>query len=715
MLRRTPTASLTKTFFPLLFILASISSAQITPTPQSAASLTTEYSSNRFQIKSSDPDFKSTIDAFTTDWQIQTTPNGRTISIRKNPKLAPEEYKLNIERLMTIEASTPTGLAWALQSLGQQLASNKRGAIIHDQPDVPFRSVSLDVARRFHSISTLKHLIRYCQAGKVRYIQLHLTDDQAWMFPTEVFNGVDKNNRTGRPAYTKAELKDLNDFANARGVTLIPEIDLPGHSTPLTTLDPDLLRIKDSESTNCIDFASPVVRAKLKQLLKEVAQTFPTSPYIHIGGDEAWYPTAEKDPDFAAAIAKLGPDANPGTVFIDFVAEMAEEVIKLDKTPLVWEGFHASEFAKKRIPPQTIVIAWEGWYYPAKQLLPDGFKVINGGWDPYYVVNHYPYDLFTLAPLERLYSSDPNRFGIVAWADGHEPSFQFAPSKQLIGSLMCWWEGHEWNAQKYLAPRIVAFGTSLWNRKGEQNYSNYLTRYSKLKSQIESQAYPFTVEYSGIQNPDSGEFTKHATLKLTPKNKNIKFAFRTDGNPPTADGISPNTSISTSESAIISVQAFENGEPTGDTFFYPTHKVTVIKSLSYKCPVKTTSAADPQFPAAAVTDGISDQLSSYWLGYPIPQTLTIDLKNSQPFNRIQVVAFWATRAPTHYKISVSDDEKTWRPVVDASKQTRPSTQSGYTHVFPTTTARFVRIETGVTPLFPSTMARINEIRVFNDK
>jgi hexosaminidase len=697
-----------------LFTPLALANANITPTPQSITKSSPIQLTNSFQIQNSFPDFDPTVKAFITDWNITSAKSARPLIITCNPKLAEEQYTIKLGPQTEVAASTPTGLAWALQSLGQTLNTKTSTQFINDQPDVPFRSVSIDVARRFHSIATLKNLVRYCQVGKVRYIQLHLTDDQNWMFPTEVFKGVDKDNNHKRPAYTSAELTDLQYFASARGVTIIPEIDIPGHSSHLTNLDPALMRIQGSESTNCIDFASPIVRSKLKSLLKEVATIFPNSPYIHIGGDEAWYPDAERDQDFADAIKRLGKDANPGTVFIDFVAEMAEEVIKLHKTPLVWEGFPASEFAKQHIPKQTVVIAWEGWYYPAKQLLPDGYKVVNGGWDPYYVVNHFPYELFTLAPLERLYSSDPNRFGIVAWSDGHEPSFQFAKSDQLIGSLMCWWEGHEWNAQKVLAPRIVTFGTSLWNRKGETNYPSFLKRLNDRTSQIETQAFPFRTKSAGITNQTSGEFINKVTLNLTPNNPNLHLAVRFDGEVPTTSDLIENPDIEVDDSKVVSIQAYENNKPVGETKFIPLNKVKIIKSLSYKCAVTSTSESDPQFPASAVTDGISDHLSSYWLGYPAPQSITIDLKSPLDFNRIQVVAFWATGAPTHYKLSVSTDNINWHQIVDASKQTRPTTQAGYTHTIPTTNARYLRLDAGFTPLFPSTMVRINEIRVYND-
>ncbi len=655
--------------------------------------------------------FENVVDAFKEDWTIGNFKNGRIVEISLDKKLEEEAYRINFGSTVTVKASTRTGLAWALQTLGQLINSDHWEKQILDNPDVPFRSVSVDVARRFHSISTLKTLARWCQLGKVRFMQLHLTDDQNWMLPSNVFPHVDSRNQHHLPAYTAAELKDLQSFASARGVTIVPEIDIPGHCSLLVASDPKLFRIQNSASVGCVNFGPPLVRAKLKQLIGETARLFSGSPYIHIGGDEAWYPDAEKDPQMKAAMAQLGPNSNPSQVFVDFVGEMADEVIRLKKKPIVWEGFAASDFAKKRIPKETVVVAWEGTYYPADKLIADGYQVVNAGWDPYYVVNHFPYDSFTLVPLERLFRSYYHHFGIVS---GLMAPVRLSHGPLLKGAMLCWWEGHEWNTQWTLPNRIVAFGSRLWNWEDARKYATFKSDLDDAGLKVMHQAYPFDFLCEGSLSTDESLFSSKVVVTMKPSSTNLRLAWRTDKKMPQVSDEKAENSVTITSDTVLSVQAYRGSTPVGETQMIPFHKVTVVPNLAFHCRVTTSCQSDPQFAAKLVTDGVSDLVSGFWLAYPNPQTLTIDLAAVKTVGRLEVVGFWATGAPTRYRLAVSSDGKNFTDVVDASKQTAPSTKDGYVHHISPVSARYIRIETLGSDLFPSTMTRINEIRAFEN-
>lgn len=428
----------------------------------------------RIALPESGP-FMQQVRAFAEDRPSNVGPNGKRLRVLLDPRLDEEEYRLVFGSSVEIRAATPIGAAWAFQTLEQVLDDNVVAVKISDKPAHAFRAVSLDVARRYHSVSTLRSMVRWCQAAKVRTLFLHLTDDQNWMLPTEVVKGVDRFNTHGKPAYTRDEMRDLQAFASARGVSIVPELDIPGHSSLLVRHDPALFQIQGSASSNCINFGSPKVREVVGRLLDEMAATFDRSPYLHIGGDEAWYPDAQKDPHMAEAMTRLGSGAGPAEVFADFVGFAAERALSHGKTPVVWEGFGRTDFARKRIPRETIVIAWEGHYYPPEQLVADGYRVVNAGWDPLYVVHHYPFPAMTLAPLPRLYAFDPNVFGHVAGPEGPLRT-DLRPHGSVMGGLLCWWEGPEWSAHQTLPLRILAFGARLWNPAGETDYAPFLRR-----------------------------------------------------------------------------------------------------------------------------------------------------------------------------------------------------------------------------------------------
>ena len=701
-------------FLFLPFLARAQEPSELLPAPRTVVSGPAINVATTFRIANSVPAFNKQIDAFQLDCGGLKSNPSEVVNIVRDPKLAQEEYRLTLGRSIRLSASTPTGASWGLATL-QQLRGRKVAIrLIDDRPEVPFRCVTLDVARRFHSIATLKTIARWCQAAKVRYLQLHLTDDQNWMFPTTVLKGADQGNASRRPAYTLPELRDLQAFASARGVTVIPEIDMPGHSTLAVRVNPSLFQIKGSASNNCLNFGSPEVRATLKQLLREVAEVFPSAPMIHFGGDEAWYPDAESDPQFKMAMSVLGNGSTPQDVFADFIGAMSEEVIRLGRTPMVWEGFASSPFARKRIPKQTVVVAWEGTYYPARKLTGDGFKVINAGWDPYYVVNHYPYDVDTLVPLEYLYHANYRHFAVVSGNASPDLAFDWAYPRQVLGSMLCWWEGYEWNALSTLPPRIAAMGARLWNPAGETDYKGFLHRLKQVASTVDKAAYPFEVKLLGARPQNPEQFLDAVRLKVVPRETGLRIAIRTDGAPPSLRDLAPDSGAVISKTSVVAIQAYRGNRPAGETRFVQLNRVTETPNLAMGRPVTTTAESDPQFPAQRVTDGVSDQLSSYWLAYPNPQFLTIDLGSVKAIDRIEVVACWASGAPTRYRLSVSRDGRAFQTVVDASTQSAPSTKEGYAHRIERTRARYVRIQTLGGGLFPPTMTRINQIRVVDD-
>ncbi|HLO98390.1 MAG TPA: family 20 glycosylhydrolase [Fimbriimonas sp.] len=698
-----------------LFLLAIAGSTfgQLIPQPVFQSNTTTSSKTPTFVFPSPSAGVAREIDAFRTDFPALQSAMGRKVKVAIDPKLAPEQYKLSMGSVVQIRAGSRTGVAWALQSLGQIASSNVSSTQIEDKPSFPFRCVMIDVARRYHSLSTLRQIVRWCQAGKVRFIQLHLTDDQNWMLPTTVLAGVDKNNAHKRPTYTRQELTELQAFASARGVTIIPEIDIPGHSSLLVKLDPEQFQIKGSQSTGCINFGSPRVRQTMRKLIAETASLFKESPYIHIGGDEAWYPDAEKDPIFAQKMKSNSKTPSPSEVFVDFVGEMSEAVLSHKKRPIVWEGFGRTDFARTRIPSKTIVVAWEGDYYPAKDLANDGYNIINAGWDPCYVVNHYPYDQFTLAPLPNLYQIDPFKFGLFNRVKPEERSTQLPKSDKMLGSLMCWWEGHEWNAHTTLPNRIIALGSKLWHQEGESDYRSFSTRMANALHRIQTATQPFDVAVEGAISPGQTMFTNRAIVRPVSSDPTLSFAFRTDTNPPKVDDIKP--SLEVSENTVVTIQAYRNGTRIGEVAFINLKKVTVVPNLAMGAKVIGSTPQDPQFPAQLVTDGVADNESAFWLGYAIPCSLTIDLGAAKEFNRVDVVPFWAARQAVLYKVETSLDASTWTLAADASTQKAVPTAAGYVHRFAKRKARYVRVQIMGTSQFPPTMARINEVRVFDDK
>lgn len=198
------------------------------------------------------------------------------------PGFPNEGYKLSVSaNTIHITAASKTGVIRAAQTLAQ-LAAATDGAYIHglemtDYPAFKLRGFMHDVGRSFISFEELKKEIDLLSRFKVNVFHWHLTDNQGFRFESKVFpqlNSASSMTRFAGKYYTQEQCTELEAYAAERGLIIIPEIDMPGHSTAFT---------------NAMGYtmSSEQGRAALKQLLAELAAAFPLAPYIHMGADEA--------------------------------------------------------------------------------------------------------------------------------------------------------------------------------------------------------------------------------------------------------------------------------------------------------------------------------------------------------------------------------------------------------------------------------------------
>lgn len=195
----------------------------------------------------------------------------------------PDEcYRLTVAAdSVLVEATTTTGVLRAAQTL-RQLAEGYEGrarlepVFINDYPAFKVRGFMHDTGRSFISIDELRREIDNLSRFKVNVFHWHLTERQAWRMAIKAFPQLtDKDNMTRDPGcfYTQDDCRQLQEYAAQRGIIIIPEIDMPGHS--------DAFR-----RAMGFDMQTDQGVAALKQILNEVAEVFPRAPYIHIGGDE---------------------------------------------------------------------------------------------------------------------------------------------------------------------------------------------------------------------------------------------------------------------------------------------------------------------------------------------------------------------------------------------------------------------------------------------
>ena len=308
------------------------------------------------------------------------------IALRFDAKLKDEAYKLTVTDRAAVYGGDYNAVATGTATLLQRLRVTAENAAlprlaIDDQPGLKYRAAMLDIARKPHSLAALRQCVEIARFYKVRYIHLHMSDENAWTFPSTKFPQLGKNNFAWaggeKPeVYKLNDLKQLVAYADARGVTLVPEIETPGHSGQLRSTLPKIFGYKAAdgkiESPGVINIASDEAIAALDDLVGEFAAVFKSSPYIHIGCDESSVAGIEKYPAVKARMAKMGLH-NSGEVFTDYVNRMAAIVKKHGKQTIVWQDAPIGPATDKSL----IFMAWREGSGAAAYTIARGFRTIE--------------------------------------------------------------------------------------------------------------------------------------------------------------------------------------------------------------------------------------------------------------------------------------------------------------------------------------------------
>ena len=397
------------------------------------------------------------------------------IILRLDTNLKGEAYALDVGPSVEIRGGGYNSVALGTVTLLQLLAVTSGEASIPclsvtDAPATEYRGLMLDVARCYHSINNLKQMVQLCRFYKIRYLQLHLTDDQSFMFPSRTYPQLASQNQHGGKTYTIEELKDLLAYADARGVTIVPEYEVPGHSAAANRAMPDLFLIKGTkpyEHHASINFVKDEVMRAVATIVGEMCEVFTSSPYFHIGGDEADLALADQNADFKAAFKKHNlPDQHQ--LYRKLVCDLNEIVKSHGKRMIVWEGFAREPNSPVQIPKDIIVMAYEIRFYMPDQLVKDGYQVINASWTPLYVVR-------TGRPPEEIYAWNLRQFKPFG-AKPSDPGVIVPPTGKVFGAQMCAWEQPENVELTNERLRLPAMSERIWNPAADRSYPDFEKR-----------------------------------------------------------------------------------------------------------------------------------------------------------------------------------------------------------------------------------------------
>ena len=350
--------------------------------------------------------------------------------------------------------------------------------VISDKPDSPFRGFLLDCARRWHPVDYLYRYVDLCSLISINRFIIHFTDDESYTLPSDVFPRLPSEGRH----YTKEELRALDSYAASRGVMIVPEIDMPGHSAQFALKYPDIFG-----RCGIMDANDDVFDA-LARLYEEAASFFPSSEFIHVGGDEAvlgrWL-----DSEKTAEYMKKNSIPDIVALYGHFVGRVCDEVLKLGKTPIVWEGFGKS--ANDIVSKDVLVISWENHYQTAVELSDAGFRLLNASWRPLYCVS--PWQKWS--PEEIL--TDWNKYSWNHWweqSKAYEHGVALPRDAAVDGGIYCAWGDYLKNYESSrlacqlefasVKPRLCAVAEKLWN-DADADVEKFNASYGAITSLLE--------------------------------------------------------------------------------------------------------------------------------------------------------------------------------------------------------------------------------------
>ena len=254
---------------------------------------------------------------------------------------------------IVLRAAEPVGVARGLTTLLQLLAATPAadadqtplpaGRIL-DAPRYAWRGLSLDLARSFFTVGEIRRVIDLLELYKLNVLHLHLTDDQGWRLPSgrPPTGRLPSGREPGAACYSDTDLRALVGYAADRFVTVVPEVDTPGHASALVRMHPELNTGRNEVSWELppghrhravwLDPELPATFTLVQNVLAGLAEIFP-SPYIHIGGDE--------------------PYGMPHDLYASYVERVRGLVRSIGKRPLGWQ-----ESARAGLGPDDIIQYW---------------------------------------------------------------------------------------------------------------------------------------------------------------------------------------------------------------------------------------------------------------------------------------------------------------------------------------------------------------------
>lgn len=662
--------------------------------------------------------------------EIVNEANSNSIKFTKNTNLPLEGYELLVnQKGVTISASSAIGYFYGFQSLLQLMPTEIFSAsvnsnlkltipecIIKDNPRFEYRGVMLDVGRYFFPITYIKKLIDVLALNKMNTLHLHLTEDQGWRIEIKKYpklteiGSIRKESMLGhyrdqkydgKPHggfYTQDEIRDLVAYAQKKFVTIVPEIEMPGHALAALASYPELGCTGETYEVGTkwgveqrVFCPTEKTFSFLEDVLTEVIDLFP-SKYIHIGGDECpkntWKASA-----FCQELIKKEGLKDEHELQSYFIRRIDKFVTSKGRKIIGWD-----EILEGGLSPNATVMSWRGTtggIEAAKQkhdviMTPNSYVYLD-----YYQSDpaSEPIAIGGFLPLQKTYSYEP----IPTELSTEDAKY----IKGVQANLWTEYVSTPEHADYMLFPRALAVAEIGWSDK-TKSYENFTKRLMVHLERLKFMSVNYSNAFIDVNYTFSKDSKNLPTLSLTTVVPSYIIRYTLDGSQPNEKSLifDPAKKINISQDRNISSAVFNK---FGERISNITTKSFVISKSTGKSYILEN---DPKKYLGgekyALTNGIRGDVNNNepWVGFEGKNlNLTLDLGEKMAFSSVSLAFMSAysswIMSPLNVEILISNDNKTFSPIKKIELRKSVSLESSVQQLnisLDTQNARFVKIK-----------------------
>lgn len=493
-----------------------------------------------------------------------------------------EGYTLDVtSEGVTVKAKTPQGLFYGMQSFMQLLpaeieSAEKASGIawqapavsIKDEPRFGYRGVMLDVCRHFIPVEDIKKQIDVLSLFKINRLHWHLTEDQGWRieikkYPklTEVGSKrIDGEGTEYKGYYTQEEIKEVVKYAQDRFITIVPELEMPGHELAAIAAYPELSCKGEAITPRVIWGVEDIVMCPgkedmfvfLEDVIKEMVELFPGT-YFHVGGDECPKISWKNCPTCQARIKKEGLKADGKHTAEErlqsyVITRMEGVLAKYGKKIIGWD-----EILEGGLSPDATVMSWRGEEGGIASALQDHDVIMTPGGNGMYL-DHYqgdskiePVAIGGYTTLEKTYSYNPTPDTLVAMKKDHF----------VKGVQTNIWTEYLYNVdlvEYRMYPRVLALSEIGWTNVDRKNFDDFARRINNAYVRLDEHAVNYHIPQPEQPNGSCNfvAFVDSTSLEFK-TTRPVKMVYTLDGTEPTAQSAEYTAPLTFTETTTLKI------------------------------------------------------------------------------------------------------------------------------------------------------------------